>query len=133
MKWSYDHWCNLFQKFIRYKISTRTYFRFKLFTILRMSISEILENWKEAGFSSDRKLSKLIFDSPISDASLGPIPVKNVLKPFAMSRYSEMNWPFWRKKSGTWSFCLLDPITSLITDQVFLLFLANKLSQVDWD
>ena len=59
-----------------------------------MSISEILENSNELGFSSERKVSKLIFDSPISDASLGPIPVKNVLNPFAMSKYSEINGPF---------------------------------------
>ena len=52
--------------------------------ISKISISDILENLNETGLLSGRKLSKFTSEFSISDASLGPIPVKKVLNPFAI-------------------------------------------------
>ena len=54
--------------------------------IFKMSISDIFENSKLTGFGSNRMVSKLLSDSPISDASVGPIWEKKVLNPLSISK-----------------------------------------------
>ena len=114
-----------FKSFVDIKSAPELSLGFSCLQTLKISTSDILENWKEFGFLLFRKISKLVSETSISDANFGPIPAKNALNPFAISRVSFIISPFLWKKLGNWSFCLLDPITSLIRDHVYLLFDAN--------
>ena len=76
------------RSFVDIKSAPELTFGLSWLQILRISTSEIFENWKEFGFLSVKKLSKFLSDAPISEASFGPIPAKKVLKPFAISSMS---------------------------------------------
>ena len=114
-----------FKSFVDIKSAPELNLGLSCLQTLKISTSEILENSKKFGFLLLRKISKFVSETSISDASFGPIPAKNTLNPFAISRVSFMISPFLWKKLGSWSFCLLDPITSLIRDHVFLLSDVN--------
>ena len=66
---------------------------FNCLQMYRISISEILENLNVFSFLSERKVSNVTSEWPISSASLGPTPAKNVLNSFAISKLSEITWP----------------------------------------
>ena len=75
-----------FNSFVEIKSAPLLNFGFNCLQTYKISISEILENLKVLGLLSDKKLSNLISDGPISSASFGPIPAMKVLNPFAISR-----------------------------------------------
>ena len=65
-----------FNSFVDIKSAPELNFGFSSLQILKMSISETLENSKETGFSSGRKLLKSMSELSIYDACLGPMPEK---------------------------------------------------------
>ena len=75
-----------FNNFVEIKSAPLLSLGFNCLHVYKISISEILENFKEFSFLSVRKVSKEISESPISSASFGPTPAKNVLNSFAMSK-----------------------------------------------
>ena len=100
-------------------------FGFICLQIFKMSVTDIFEKLKLTGLLSDRKLSNWTSDSSMFEASFGPTVEKKLLNPLAISKYSVIILPLSLKKSGSWALLFLDPIISLITDQVCLQLRVN--------
>ena len=85
------------KSFVEIKSAPLFSFGFNCRQIWKMSISEILENLNVLGLLSDMKFSNFISDGPISSASLGPIPAKNVLNHLQFLDNLRL-LGFWKKK-----------------------------------
>ena len=72
-----------FNNFVEIKSAPLLSFGFNLLQMCKISTSDILENLNEFEFFSHRNSSNFVSDGPISSASLGPIPAKKELNPFA--------------------------------------------------
>ena len=89
-----------FNNLLEIKSTPELNFGLSLSHVLKIYVSEILENSKFTGLLSDKKASKAILELPIFDAKLGPTPEKKLLNPFAISKYSLTIWSLSLKKSG---------------------------------